>query len=91
MGYYDKPLSMILIEQVFSFMEPLGFKTYEIPLEGVQWNTLQTLAANCGHKEISFPKEPEEVFNSNVLEFKKDKLTLTFINASSLGESKSAS
>lgn len=74
-----KPLSLVLIEQLFSFMGPLGFITYQIELEGVQWQTMRTLVLNCKHPDITFPTIDLFEEDTDTLDFKKDGMTLTFV------------
>lgn len=73
----SKPLSLVLIEQLFSFMEPLGFTTYQIELDEIQFTLLTTLLIN---EPADSPYHlPIMDAGMNGIQIGKDGMTLTFV------------
>lgn len=71
-----KPLSLALIDQLFSFMVPLGFTTYQLELDVSAWSCLQTLMLDFHYRDAHLVGN---IFDKKELRFQKDGMTLTFV------------
>lgn len=76
----NKPLSLVLIEELFNSMEQAGTQSNIIGLGNMAMGTLKTIVINCETDFITFPEgDISGVADMEELKFTANGMTLTFV------------